>query len=650
MAEIEVLGPDDKVVGYMSVPEGASEEEFQTKLQEAAERFGGIKAAPDTGITQLLRQEGPQTGGAILGSIRGAQIGGLAGGAPGAMAGGVGGAFVGGGGAELARQGIEAAFGTEQAPESLSQAFDRAGRAGLQQAVGEAVGLGVLWGGGKMLKPFVRQVTPEAARAAEFLDPLVEKAERFPGFFRKGVVRPATITPAQATDNRFLDILDNVTSSAIFGGRMSQQKAMQRKVLEQWRQEFVESLGKNLSPSDIGQAYVDAVTKRWSPWQEFLKTGWNALEKKAGEVTRKRTVSEVVDTGLLSSTGKPIRRKVSRVVEEKGVRVDITKVREDLADPIRRAKLPGGDEIGQGMLRALEELPKNPTFSDVKAFRSKVLRVQRAAAKAGEDPGAFKLLNKHLTEAMGDALKKQAPELYTEWRALSTMEKTSHERFDNEVIKSLRKMVDVKGEPQRVVQRLFTKENVTQIRIARESIDDETFGVMQRWFIENAYKKSGGSGEKLLEDMTKGPENTGREVYREVLGPKLFKEWEEFANTLNVTQQKQSEGIGGMMVQLAQSGAVVRTAHAAATGTAFTIGGATPAATILVGPSVLARMMTNEKSARLLREGMRMPRVGKTSKPEFISQLLAAIATAEDEVARERAAESPIAVRTTGAF
>ena len=79
----------------------------------------------------------------------------------------------------------------------------------------------------------------------------------------------------------------------------------------------------------------------------------------------------------------------------------------------------------------------------------------------------------------------------------------------------------------------------------------------------------------------------------------------DFADTLKLAQQRQSEGLGKMWIQLAQGSAIVSVAAAGA--------GYIPpetaigAGAIIFGPVVLSRMLVKPSIAKYLTQGFKIP-------------------------------------------
>jgi hypothetical protein len=103
------------------------------------------------------------------------------------------------------------------------------------------------------------------------------------------------------------------------------------------------------------------------------------------------------------------------------------------------------------------------------------------------------------------------------------------------------------------------------------------------------------NGDFLLKNLNK----YGDTVLNKVFKPQELKQVRSLLETLKVAQQKTvGEGVpGGVFIQLTQAGALFGLGTGIATG---------PAAAILIGPAVIARLFTNPKFVSFLKKGFQL--------------------------------------------
>jgi hypothetical protein len=442
-------------------------------------------------------------------------------------------------------------------PMPLKPAKEVAKEAGVDIAIGTGMELGgaaVL----KTLAPAAKKITPATKRAMDYF-------KRYGGKF----------TPAQATETRVLDLLENVAESSIFGGgRMGAFKRGQVEVTEDIAQDIATRLGTRATPEEVGLLVQKSIEGK----REAFNAAASALYKSVDNLTE----------GVLVST-EPLKKRAATLLK------DIP------TDPATgKALIPSlQDNTTTRMLQDFADLPDEVPFSYLQQWRSDLSQV--GFAPTDMIPGKSAGLAKHLAKEIDSLFSKAEGGLTGDaleaFRAANTFWKTGKETFNNKFIKAL-----VAKDPEGVVGSIFRKGAIQPIRRTMAMVDAEGRRKLKGSFVnkvifKEAIAPDGSiSGRKLSTILR----NYGKETLREVLSRAERKELYRFANVLRMQQQKATGVGGGMLIQLTQAGAILELGGAFATGAGFTkMGGA-----ILLGPSALSQVFTRPLGIRWLTDGL----------------------------------------------
>jgi hypothetical protein len=218
--------------------------------------------------------------------------------------------------------------------------------------------------------------------------------------------------------------------------------------------------------------------------------------------------------------------------------------------------------------------------------------------------------------------KINTPTALDAWRTANHFYREGQEQFNNTFLRRMVKLADDTGTgAENIAPAIFQPGQVSKVRKVKRALGEgsEDWNKMQGFFAQHLMSKStdvNGNiiGKRLLNNLSGKPNSFGEPLLREVLSEPQIREIKLFATVLQEAQRKQSEGAGRMLIQLTQAGAV----GALATGN-FTL----PAATVILGPPVLSKLMLNPTTARLLTEGISLPASSKTA-AGVMSRLVAA--------------------------
>lgn len=571
--------------------------------------------------------------GAVVGGTKGAALGGMVGGPPGAFIGGVLGAATGGGIGEAAEVGVEKVAGRPVTMEGLK-------RRTAETAIASGVGEGVFRGAvtpilKKVAAPFASSVTPAGREAAETLT----RTERGVSTLGLPIKSPA-VTPAQVTENRALDIADNIVRKSIMGGGSHKALlARQSRLLDAETEQLILEYGaRGVDPEVIGralqQARVDQVAIRAA----------QASERYA--VVAEKAAQAPVDIAPLETF----------IAQEPRAKPVLYGILDKVAPGWREAG--GGEALSDGTpitgalrsaLVQMGELSETETgtltYPAAQRLRQELNIMGRAYARdtTGEkniQVGIVKQLVKRLDDGITTGLKDTGGDpLVAAWRGANEFVKSYRTQLDDRFMRALGK-----ANPS-VLQQQIVKSAPERIRQVHNVIDTATWKSIQARTVENLVTTSEGriSGKSLVKQLYDlGPERL------RALFPEGTADIQRLARELAQLETTR-ESIGGMYIQLAQAGA----ATTLLTGGFGLVGSAAPspervagAGLILLGPAAIGKIMISPLGRKWLTTGlMQGTRVGSVLRisGEAATQLAALAQRTEPEKLERSEIDSRVA-------
>ena len=522
------------------------------KAEQPVAEFNPVKKLDKkTGIWEAIKEEAPATLGGIAGGIVGA---------PGGLPGVALGVGLGAAGGEAYKQYYQQMTQDPDAPKTPSEALKKVTLKGAREAAYELGGQFVTKIAGKALKPFRKKISFESRKAIKIL---------------KDKIKPQ-LTPAEATNSRLLDVLENISEASLLGGgKISQFKLKRGKILEELSDDIIDIFGKRAEPDDVGKLFALTIEGKKSAF----RAASNILYNNVDELSKGAKVS----TKSLKLFAKPL-AKIGQEIKE-----------------------IEGKNAGDDLMRSVLELPDNVDFAVAKELRSRLIsRIDEFSVLNKKAPaiGKAKQLIKRLDAAIEKDLKRQKPEAYKAWREANEFYKYGKEGFDNAFIRRLIKKgdPDLGGDPEAIAKAIFKPGAITGIKKVKIATDKATWRQLQSYYIQSLMAKStnvdGVLTGKLLINNLYGKAGMGKKTLSEIFNPQQLNMITDLARTLKITQSKQAEGLGRMWIQLTQAGA-----------TATVLGmGQTPAAVpILFGPPVVARLLLNPTAVKWLTIGYKLP-------------------------------------------
>lgn len=442
--------------------------------------------------------------------------------------------------------------------------------AGTEAAAALAGGLGVralFKGFQKTGQYFAESVTPAAREAIDFLKQY----------------RPDTMffTAAEMTENRVLDLAQNAAEHSIWGGGDIRKFNLNKiEVLDEISKDIANTIGAYKDNISIGRM-VSNIRKAGKDLESIpLNNQYKVIEQEAKKLNISTTLH-----GL---------KKWARPFAEENVSIGRF----------------GQELTGKGLAEKIMRLEDDMNVGDLMALQRGVRAKKRSLEKSldkSESPAIkfYSDAEKELDSVIEKGLRqKGAPaDLFLLKKDTDRKWAMRTDKFSNDIIKGLVK--DLAKNPASISKHLVTGgEGTEQLITALNRIMPEPARqIYRRGALESIYTASTDvatgtmSGKSMLK-MLDGKTGLGERAGRALWGPEGYNTIHHFAKSLAEVQKKAPISEGKLAIQFVQFGALL------AVGTGNLEGAAAP---ILLGPKVLAKILTNPKVEQALLRGASMP-------------------------------------------
>ena len=562
----------------------ATEWDSAKKAHEADVAQGGsIRAMPGARNPRY----GALLGGTLLPLAGAAGTGGLSVPASGALA------TIGAMGGEGIQQSVERAMGTPGSNLSPSQAELRMLGEGAFSAGSGGAGRLALGAGAKLAAPFGNMVTPEAQVASRVLG---------------GKVQPP-LTPAQATTSRFADVMENIGKKGLFsGGRYKTYTDKQNEAIDALTNDFVNGLGPKGSAPEVGQMVEDAIKGNF----KGAKAPAQAMYQALGPLADKH--GPVIDLGSAKAFAAPLQSQLDRL----------------------SLSTEGRALQGQSVLEMISGVPAKLNYSDAQKLRSTLIATRdKLALENKKSPaiGVADQLLHRVDQAIDKGLGNISPDFKAFWRTANEVYSGANKQFNNSLIKSaLRKGMEEAGTsgPESIVKTILQPGQPTRLNAVKQAVgvNSQEWGYVQRSagedLLARSTSKDGVIQGNALHQAMFGRTGYGEPMMQTLFTPQQINQWKELATTMQVLQAKQSEGAGGMMVQLLQGSAAAGVVGAYAHGDVTQNEAIVGDGVILLGPAAIAQLMTRQSTASWLLRAMHLPK-GSPAFAELSGRLMGAL-------------------------
>lgn len=333
-----------------------------------------------------------------------------------------------------------------------------------------------------------------------------------------------------------------------------------------------------------------------------------------------------------------------RTLDDEGVEVSMrglkkfTKGQWDLI--LETGEIAGDPKLNTIFRRAGTKLPPSASFEAGHFLRSKLLSIERAAKKgAVPKPQTAKIARDMINEITSsmEIAAKTRPGLFKQYRQAADFWRAGSKKFDNDIVRGLTRKL--RNHPQLAALAVFHPNTAQEIKLVREAVGEKAFKEMRGAWLEqllkdSASKEVGEEGVLMGTNFLNKFSNMGDETLTAIFTKKEIGTIEDLAKIAAFVQQK-TGGVGGSL-KILQGVAVfgLVAAPLLPEGQFRNITGTT-AGMILLGPAVVARMMTNPVSARLLSEGFKV-RAGTSQGVALVARLVREVLKTRAQINQER--------------
>ena len=455
-----------------------------------------------------------------------------------------------------------------------------------EEAALEAISVGTVGAGRRLLGGARKTLIPEAKRlSAQLVEAGQRAGVKGRRVITKGLRRAQTrLLPAQFSENQLIDTIQGVGEGSLVGSNvLFQFKRGQKVALKQLEKELAETFlggAEKRGNAEVGAILFDTITGKQKAFKETASQLYGVVDELAGNVR--------VGTSTLKNFAQS---EIDRAAKAAGV---------------------GQTPTSRTLLNRIVKLDDTIDFKTAQDLRSGLLDITRKAeAKLTRDPKALGLA-KQLSGRVDASMRKAAGEgtgdLLRAFNRANNFFKAGRKRFNDKVIERLtRKIVD---EPEVAARAIFQPRSSRQIQLVRKVAGKKTFNELRSTWLEqllkdSASKEVGEEGELLGVTFLNKFNNMGDDTLNVIFTPPQIKQIRDLGKTAAILQKK-TGGVGGSLKILQGVAAFGLVASPLLPEGEFRRLSGTASGMILLGPAVIARMMTNPASARLLSEGFKL--------------------------------------------
>jgi len=480
-------------------------------------------------------------------------------------------------GGEAFRQIGQQALGAPSAPQTSGEAAQRIGGSFAIGAATPPLGAGAA----RVLGAAGRQVR----RAGETLRPALTEAA---GSTRRIITRfGGKLTLGQLTENKFIDLLDNIARGSLTGGGiLAQTVKATEKAVTKLKDVVLKRLGKEsskfLTEEELGQVLSN-----------HIESGRVAFKAVSGKLYN--TVDNEIGQAIVNPT---------KLVQELG-RIQ--------QEGLKRVSNPIVQAVTRDIQKIVTNSQNNLTFETATSLRSSLLERARDLGDtvgAGEAKRVLNGLAASLGDSIDDAGRILNPKAQKLWRVANKFFKENITTFENDFVE---KLVSTSKDVTRLGQIFTDLGNPKQIQAVLNAVKraslvnkdlpfSKAMQQIRQGFLDNAFGKATNPAtgqvdfNKLLTAF-KPNERVG-EISKQIFNPLQLKRLDRLLQT--GSQALTAPGGGTGAFGLAQLGAAVGLPAALATG-------ATKAASlslgVLLAPRFIARAVTSDTITNLAVKG-----------------------------------------------
>ena len=432
----------------------------------------------------------------------------------------------------------------------------------------------------------------DAEKAERTLNKVKDRALK-DGTSKVDDIKDGIITPGIGSDNRFIDILENISEKSLFaGGKIIKARKGGETALTNELNILIDNLSDATTRSDAGELALNAVQNSLDNFRAIAKTKYDKLSEAAVGVTVNVTKSKQLAKQLLKET-------------------EITK---KLSPESRK------------VLETVAAINDRVTFSVANDIRSELLGVTRASTEMlkGKAQATAVRLVKEITKDIDrtiDDLPFAVPELRALYDSAQRFYRVGAKKFNNKVLKRLADKA-----PEEIYKTLIKPRRPSTVKalsnslklIKDKELKTEVFDSLKGTLIgdiagESNRIKGKLDGSYILKELDK----YGDEVLLQLFSKNELNNLRGVLRSLSVAQRKTvGENVpGAVFIQLSQAGAAFGLFSGVLTA---------PSLGILFGPAVISKLFTSPKFIKFIKKGFQL-NPGSPEAYTNMSQLIGAM-------------------------